>query len=380
MQSVNASKLNDRWKTGSNKANMEEVSGRYCQVVIFVLFLLVEGQMFRYGDTSTPKGLPIVINTWPFTNATAEAWHVISSDEGSALNAVESGCTVCEMEQCDGTVGFGGSPNEHGETTLDAMIMDGITHNVGAVGCLKRVKRAISVARSVMEHTSETFLVGDDATQFAVQMGFKSEDLHTNHSWQMWKDWKKNNCQPNFWKDVVPDPDQSCGPYKPASRERKSLRPTSHSDIGRQNHDTIGMIVVDRVGNIAAGTSTNGANHKIPGRVGDSPIAGAGAYVDNEVGGAAATGDGDIMMRFLPSFQAVEFMRQGKSPTEAATMALTRIAKYYPKYSGGLVVVNKDGEFGAAAHGWTFFKYSVCNPQLGKVTVYSVQPINSTLV
>lgn len=380
MQSVNAAEVIDRGKIGSIKAIMEEVSGRYCQVVILVLFLFVEGQIFKYGETSTPKSLPVVINTWPFTNATAEAWHVISSDKGSALDAVESGCTVCEMEQCDGTVGFGGSPNEDGETTLDAMIMNGVTHDVGAVGCLKRVKRAISVARSVMEHTSETFLVGDDATQFAVQMGFTNEDLHTNHSWQMWRDWEKNNCQPNFWKDVVPDPHQSCGPYKPVTGERKSSRPTSHSDIGQQNHDTIGMIVVDRVGNIAAGTSTNGANHKIPGRVGDSPIAGAGAYVDNEVGGAAATGDGDIMMRFLPSFQAVEFMRQGKSPTEAATLALTRIAKYYPKYSGGLVVVNKDGEFGAAAHGWTFFKYSVCNPQLGKVTVYSVQPINSTLV
>ncbi|XP_078369248.1 N(4)-(Beta-N-acetylglucosaminyl)-L-asparaginase-like isoform X1 [Oculina patagonica] len=351
-------------------------------VVVFVLVFFTYGQLFHQSEAVNSKFLPVVINTWgpPFTNATAEAWHVISSGQGSALDAVESGCSVCETEQCDGTVGYGGSPNEDGETTLDAMIMDGVSHDVGAVGCLKRVKRAISVARSVMEHTSETFLVGDDATRFALQMGFTSEDLHTNHSRQMWKDWKNNNCQPNYWKDVVPDPHQSCGPYKPkeGTRKQRTSRRTSHSDIGRQNHDTIGMVVVDGAGNMAAGTTTNGANHKIPGRVGDSPIAGAGAYVDNDVGGAAATGDGDIMMRFLDSLQAVEFMRQGKSPSEAASLALARIARYYPKYSGGLVAVNKDGEFGAAAHGWTFFKYSVCNPDLGKVTVYSVKPINNT--
>ncbi|CAH3127400.1 unnamed protein product [Porites lobata] len=356
---------------------------RVSVIILFCVFLLhTYGKLSLQKTDTGSKFLPVVINTWgpPFTNATSEAWQIISSGKGSALDAVETGCIVCEAEQCDGTVGFGGSPNEDGETTLDAMIMDGVTHDVGAVGCLKRVKSAISVARSVMEHTSETFLVGDDATRFAIEMGFKSEDLHTNHSWQIWKDWKNNNCQPNFWQDVVPDPHQSCGPYKPKpglGKQRRS-RHKSHADINRHNHDTIGMVVVDSAGNLAAGTSTNGANHKISGRVGDSPIAGAGAYVDNDVGGAAATGDGDVMMRFLPSFQAVEYMRQGKSPTEATTLALERIARYYPNFSGGLVAVNKEGQYGAAAHGWTFFKYSVCNPELGKVTVFSVKPMNAS--
>ncbi|XP_015766685.1 PREDICTED: N(4)-(Beta-N-acetylglucosaminyl)-L-asparaginase-like isoform X1 [Acropora digitifera] len=351
-------------------------------VLFWMLLRRIEGEVSsEETEIVASKVLPVVINTWgpPFTNATAEAWRVISSGKGNALDAVESGCSVCEAQQCDGTVGFGGSPNEDGETTLDAMIMDGVTHDVGSVGCLKRVKKAISVARSIMEHTTETLLVGDDATRFALQMGFKSKDLHTNQSRQMWKDWKNNHCQPNFWRNVIPDPEQSCGPYSPKTNKRDETSPRrpSNSDIGRHNHDTIGMVIVDSAGNLAAGTSTNGANHKIAGRVGDSPIAGAGAYVDNDVGGAAATGDGDIMMRFLPSFQAVELMRQGKSPTEAASLALRKIAKYYPKYNGGLVVVNKQGEFGAAAHGWKFFKYSVCNPSLERVTVYSVRPVDA---
>ncbi|XP_068703564.1 N(4)-(Beta-N-acetylglucosaminyl)-L-asparaginase-like isoform X2 [Montipora capricornis] len=324
-------------------------------VLLWVLFSRIAGdKLSEKTKDVTAKFLPVVINTWgpPFTNATSEAWQVISSGKGSAVDAIESGCTVCEEQQCDGTVGFGGSPDELGETTLDAMIMDGVTHNVGAVGCLKRVKRAISVARSVMEHTTETFLVGDDATRFALQMGFKSEDLQTNHSRQMWKDWKKRNCQPNCWKDVIPDPRQSCGPYSPKSndwyvsgprgtiRDQTSSRQEPHSGITKYNHDTIGMVVVDGAGNLAGGTSTNGRNHKIPG------------------------------------FHAVELMRQGKSPTEAASLALKKIAKYYPKYNGALVAVNKQGEFGAAAYGWTYFKYSVCNPSLGKVTVFSVKPID----
>ncbi|EDO49709.1 predicted protein [Nematostella vectensis] len=309
--------------------------------LLFVAFIALAIHLFQCKEAS----LPIVINTWgpPFTNATAQAWKVISSGS-SALDAVEVGCSVCEVEQCDGTVGYGGSPNEDGETTLDAMIMDGITHDVGAVGCLKRVKNAIGVARSVMEHSKETFLVGEDATRFAIQMGFKEENLTTKASMDMWKKWKSNKCQPNYRQNVVPNPSTSCGPYKPKSDKRYTSK--VNKEVDRNNHDTIGMVVVDANGNMAGGTSTNGASHKVPGRVGDSPIAGSGAYVDNEVGGAAATGDGDVMMRFLPSLVAVEYMRQGKPPTQAAQMALGRIVKYYPDFSGGLVAVNKQGEYG----------------------------------
>lgn len=131
------------------------------------------------------------------------------------------------------------------------------------------------------------------------------------------------------------------------------------------NHDTIGMIVVDEQQNLAAGTSSNGAGNKIPGRVGDSPIVGAGAYVDNGVGAAAATGDGDVMMRFAPSFLAVEQMRNGKSPVEAAKVAIQRIKKYYSNFFGAIIVANVQGEFGAACSGMKTFSYSMVNPMSG---------------
>ncbi|XP_038055108.1 putative N(4)-(beta-N-acetylglucosaminyl)-L-asparaginase GM21137 [Patiria miniata] len=137
--------------------------------------------------------------------------------------------------------------------------------------------------------------------QFAVEMGFKEESLATNTSINEWKQWKANNCQPNFRQNVQPDPTKSCGPYHPDYARSHPVEPRYNSEVDKGNHDTIGMLVIDRDGNIAGGTTTNGANHKVPGRVGDSPIVGAGCYVDNDVGGAVATGDGDVMMRFLPS-------------------------------------------------------------------------------
>jgi len=173
------------------------------------------------------------------------------------------------------SVGYGGSPNENGETTLDAMVMWAPTREVGAVGCLKRVKKAISVARKVMEETKHTLLVGDDATQFASEMGFTEENLTTNFSHGLWEKWIQNNHQPNYWKGNHT--------YNSSIEHFTEKLPTGH--------DTIGMIAIDSNGNMACGTTTNGLSFKIPGRVGDSPIMGAGAYCDNEVGGAAGLYD-----------------------------------------------------------------------------------------
>ncbi|XP_077984328.1 N(4)-(Beta-N-acetylglucosaminyl)-L-asparaginase-like isoform X2 [Glandiceps talaboti] len=276
--------------------------------------------------------------------------------------------------QCDGTVGYGGSPDEDGETTLDAMIMDGITHDVGAVADLRRIKNAISVARSVMEYTTHTLIVGDQATQFAIEMGFKEIDLHTNKSRQIWEDWKNNSCQPNYRQNVTPDPTKYCGPYTPnKDKNYQNLRKERlNKNIDVRNHDTIGMVVIDGQGNVAGGTSTNGLSHKIPGRVGDSPIAGAGAYVDNDVGGAAATGDGGIMMRLLPSYQTVEYMRMGLDPISAAKMSMERIIKHYPNFDGALIAANVQGFHGAACRGFGTFHYSVRSPGMTNVTVQSV--------
>jgi len=174
-------------------------------------------------------------------------------------------------------------------------------------------------------------------------------------------------------KNVTPDPRGNCGPYKRVERRNVGQYERKYHVIDKSNHDTIGMVVIDNKQKIWAGTSTNGMNHKVPGRVGDSPIMGAGAYADSLVGAAAATGDGDIMMRFLPSFRAVLDMERGLTPEEAAQNALAPISRKYPTFSGALIVVNKTGQFGASCHGFGTFHYSVASPQYPNVSVLSVK-------
>ncbi|KAH9513902.1 N(4)-(Beta-N-acetylglucosaminyl)-L-asparaginase [Bulinus truncatus] len=323
--------------------------------------------------------LPIVVNTWPFTNATQTAW-VALSNGATAEESLVKGCTACEVLQCDGSVGYGSNPDESGETTLDAMIMDGATFAVGAVADLRRVKNAIGVAQAVMRYSDHTLLVGESATKFALGMGFREEPLATNNSLNMFNSWLKNKCQPNFRQNVQPDPKTSCGPYSPLpplSSSRKSENKFHysrkvHSEIDRNNHDTIGMVIIDKSGHVWAGTSTNGANHKIPGRVGDSPVMGAGAYASNNGGGATGTGDGDVMMRFLPSFRAVIEMERGVSPDSAAKIAMAPIIQHYPGFSGALIAVNITGHHGALCHGFSSFAYSVASIQHSSVQVVSV--------
>ena len=178
--------------------------------------------------SSTP---PIVVNTWAFVNATRNAFEKLITPGATCLDAVEVGCRTCEEEQCDASVGWGNHPDETGETTLDALIMDGRTMSVGAVSkyilgtlendsslvyfSLHRVKNAVGVARAVLQYSKHSLLVGESATKFALDMGFKEEDLHSNASISLWNSWKKGNCQPNFRRNVKPDPTTSCGPYKP---------------------------------------------------------------------------------------------------------------------------------------------------------------------
>ncbi|CAF0810492.1 unnamed protein product [Adineta ricciae] len=310
------------------------------------------------STANTTATTPIVVNTWPFVNATRNAFNKLKIPGATCLDAVEVGCRTCEDEQCDGSVGWGNHPGEDGETTLDALIMDGRTMSVGAVANLHRIKNAVGVARAVLEYSTHSFLVGESATKFAIDMGFKEEDLHSNASIDIWNKWKNANCQPNFRRNVKPDSTTSCGPYKPQPYDDGNKSP-SHHQLPTREHDTIGMIALDSEANMAAGTSTNGLQYKIPGRVGDSPIIGSGAYVDNEIGGACATGDGDVMQRFVPSYHAVQLMRQGTSPDEACLDAVKRIAKYYPSYTGAVLALRKDGRYGAACHGMDAFPFSV---------------------
>ncbi|CEJ80115.1 Putative N(4)-(Beta-N-acetylglucosaminyl)-L-asparaginase [[Torrubiella] hemipterigena] len=317
---------------------------------------------------------PLAINTWagPFQAAT-DAAYLALKDSSSALDAVEIGCSTCERNRCDGTVGFGGSPDENCETTLDAMIMDGVTMKSGAVAGLRRIKDAISVARHVLEHTSHTLLVGDHATEFAVQNGFTPQDLSTPESRAKCQEWKQAKCQPNYRLQVSPAASTSCGPYKPLQKQDQQ----SPVDQGQASHDTISLIAIDDDGVMAAGTSTNGASHKIPGRVGDGPITGSGTYVDGDVGACGSTGDGDIMMRFLPCYQAVESMRRGMTPQEAADDAIRRILKKYPKMSAGIVVVDKQGRHAGASAGFEGYSYAYRGGDMKKTKEVKIKPIKS---
>lgn len=344
-----------------------------------------------------------VANTWggPFTAATDAAFLSLTASNTSttttALDAVQIGCSTCERNQCDGSVGYGGSPDEACETTLDALIIDGSTLKSGAVAGLRRVRDAIAVARLVLDYTDHSLLAGDLATRFAVDFGgFTEENLTTSDSAASCAAWRAGGCQPNYRAgNLIPDPESQCGPYTPASAGAttgKRVEATgSGLDTGGQpltelkaraayatsagrSHDTISMIVIHANGTMAAGTSTNGATNKIPGRVGDGPITGSGSYVDSDVGGCGATGDGDIMMRFLPCYQAVESMRRGMSPQEAADDAVMRMIRKYPDASTGIVVVNNKAEHGGAGSGWTF-TYSFRGGNMNETQVVTVPPL-----
>ncbi|XP_033920801.1 N(4)-(beta-N-acetylglucosaminyl)-L-asparaginase [Melopsittacus undulatus] len=345
-------------------AAAERCGGCWRWIVVASLLLVV----LQSAGAAVAPALPVVINTWAFRKAAETAWGVLQLG-GSELDAVERGCGQCEIDQCDGSVGYGGSPDESGETTLDAMIMNGNTMEVGAVADLRHVKNAISVARKVMEYTKHTLLVGESASLFAVRMGFPYEDLTTQKSLLVYSEWLNRSCQPNYWKNVIPDSSKSCGPYK--RPEKVTYKEEQISRRSFHNHDTIGMIVIGGSGTVVSGTSTNGAIHKIPGRVGDSPIAGAGSYADSTAGGAAATGDGDIMMRFLPSYQAVEYMRMGTDPAVACQKVISRIQKYAPKFFGAVICANRTGSYGAACNkipGFTQFRFMVSSPLLSHPT------------
>ncbi|KAL2136895.1 hypothetical protein VTI74DRAFT_621 [Chaetomium olivicolor] len=323
---------------------------------------------------ATPSpNLPLVVNTWggPFTAATDAAYYSLLSPQvhsrSPALDAIIAGCSACERLQCDGTVGFGGSPDEYCETTLDAMIMDGTSMNSGAVGGLRRIRDAIAVARAVLEHTRHSLLVGDLATQFAVEMGFGPEgSLSTEEGRRRCEKWRSEGCPGHYRVGVMPE--TGCGPYRPVKGYKWG------EEKWQKSHDTISMVVIDGKGTMAAGTSTNGAAFKVPGRVGDGPIVGSGSYVDGEVGGCGATGDGDIMMRFLPCYQAVENLRQGMTPTEAAEDAVMRMLRKFPGVSSGIVVVNHKGEHGGAGSGWTF-TYAFRGGMMNETKVVSVPPL-----
>lgn len=272
---------------------------------------------------------PIVICTWNFHNASSRAWEVLSNS-GSSLDAIEAGVKVEEADVNNQTVGIGGRPDREGRVTLDACIMDKDA-NCGAVLCMENIAHPISVARKVMEETPHVMLAGKGAELFAYQQGFEKTNLLTEQSKKEWEEWKKTS---NY-----------------------------QTIINIENHDTIGMLAMDENGDMAGACTTSGMGYKMAGRVGDSPIIGAGLFVDNEVGGATATGVGEEVVRTVGSFLIVELMRQGKSPQEACEEGVKRIMKKNDgrkDFQIGFIAMNKKGETGGyCVHpGFTYREYS----------------------
>lgn len=280
----------------------------------------------KASSSSIPKSSnkinkPIVLSTWRFgIEANQEAWKVLNNN-GTALNAVEQGVKIVEADPNERSVGYGGRPDRDGKVTLDACIMDSEA-NIGSVAGLENIKHPISVARKVMEDTPHVMLVGDGALQFALDKGFKKEDLLTDVSEKEWKEWLKDT---NY-----------------------------QLPINIENHDTIGMIALDEHGNLSGACTTSGMAYKMHGRVGDSPIIGAGLYVDNEIGAATATGHGEEVIRIAGSHLVVELMRQGNSPEEACKEAVRRIIKLtkarkkdLKNIQVGFIAINKQGEYGS---------------------------------
>lgn len=271
--------------------------------------------------TSEKAKTPLVLSTWDFgLKANEAAWKVLNSG-GRALDAVEAGVKITEADPSERSVGYGGRPDRDGRVTLDACIMDDFA-NIGSVACLEHIVHPISVARAVMEKTPHVMLVGDGALSFALSQGFKKENLLTEPSEKEWKAWLKTS------------------EYKPK--------------VNIENHDTIGMIALDADGNLSGACTTSGMAYKMHGRVGDSPIIGAGLYVDNEIGAAAATGHGEEVIRIAGSHLVVELMRQGKSPEKAckeAVMRIVAISKKRNKNLGdiqvGFIAINKKGQYGS---------------------------------
>jgi len=269
------------------------------------------------GDTVNP---PVVISTWRHGLAANDAAWKILSKGGRALDAVEAGVRVSESDPTVSSVGYGGRPDASGQVTLDACIMDE-KGDCGSVAFLHDIENPISVARMVMEKTPHVMLVGEGAKQFALANGFKEKELLTDNSKKAWKKWKAQH----------PD----------------AIKP---GKINIENHDTIGLLALDATGNLSGACTTSGLAWKLPGRVGDSPIIGAGLYVDNEVGAAAATGVGEAVIRAVGSFLVVELMRQGNSPQEACRLATERVIKKNPNWKEvqvGFIAINKKGEVGS---------------------------------
>lgn len=309
-------------------------------VPVFVSILLFMWTGCKPSNTSPEKAIPVVVSTWDSgIEVNQEAWNLLSSGMKS-LDAVEKGANFIE-NTINCCVGLGGNPDRDGHVTLDACIMDH-QFNCGSVTFLQRIQNPVSVARRLMEKTPHVMLSGEGALQFALEEGFPlASDSLSEEAQRSYARWLETS------------------EYKPVINmelKQKNLQktgPPAKLDNGEYNHDTMGLVAMDDEGDLAGACTTSGMGFKMHGRVGDSPIIGAGLYVDNEVGAATASGQGEEVIRICGTHLIVEFMRQGHHPQKACQMAIERLVKINPDkardFQVGFLALNKKGEYGCYA-------------------------------
>ncbi len=295
----------------------------------------------------------LVVSSANGLKATEKAAEMIAAG-ADTLDAVVAGVTIVEEDPADNSVGYGGLPNEDGVVELDSSVMHGPTRGAGAVASLRNIKTPSQVARLVMQRTDHVLLVGEGALRFARAHGFKECDLLTEESRKKWLEWKENHSDDDDWiPPEVPDPNKR-------SDARRDFAFT---------YGTITCLGLNAAGDISGVTTTSGLSYKIPGRVGDSPIIGAGLYVDNDIGAAGSTGRGEAVLKICGSHAVVEAMRHGMAPREACLEAAERIVEYTvekrlrhedgrPNFDVKFYALSKDGRFGAASI-WSGAKFVV---------------------
>lgn len=306
----------------------------------------------RFASPGTGATRPVIISSANGLNALAKGMDILKSG-GDTLDAVVAAVTIVEDDPNDDSVGYGGLPNEEGIVELDASVMHGPTRRAGSVASVERIKNVSRLAKTVMERTNHVMLVGDGARRFAVDEGFEEMNLLTEHSRKIWLAYKART---SFnWRPGIDSPEWKAqvarifdhDPEKMAYAERVIAHPPT---------GTINCLAVNEKGEVSGTTTTSGLAWKIPGRVGDSPIIGAGLYVDGDVGGAGSTGKGEENIKISGGHTIVEMMRKGMKPADACLEAMGRVARNYNGDKKKLATfhlyfyaLNKDGEYGSAS-------------------------------
>jgi N4-(beta-N-acetylglucosaminyl)-L-asparaginase len=313
---------------------------------------------------------PLIITS--HTNETGRqameaGWEMLKNG-GSAVDAVEKAANIIEVDPEDTSVGYGGLPNENGVVQLDASFMDGKTYSAGAVACLENIKTPASVARLVMQHTDHVLLVGRGALDFAKAWGFQEENLLTEKARKIWLRWKEEMSPTDDWG----------APEHLQKIMKKETYWRDFPDI-EHHYGTTNVLAIDSNGDVAGCTTTSGLSFKLNGRVGDSPIIGAGLYVDNEVGAAGATGRGEDVIKSCASYFMVMRMKEGRTPQQACEDALKMIIDRYknvnPDFypSEKFVAINKYGELGCAT------MIGSRNPQMSVMTEKGYNRFDGTI-